>query len=225
MTRRIISRLTVIGILLFTDAAVAIEWDIQPYVGADYVYVNMPGWNSTFYSPYYNSLFTFSGPDVLPESYPGASLYGGIKFAENFGFEAGADWFKHKEQTTVMLVPTATFTSKVKRDGFHLDIVGFVPLTDTFTLSGFLGIGWIKPRIESTYSVNGRLAQSIPIYSSTNAIARVGFGGSLMITETIGLRARLLVECTEYLHVNTPYGTRYPFDDSVGVTLGIFAAF
>jgi len=165
--------------------------------------------------------------NAFPKSYPGASVYAGVKFMENVGAELGADFSQKKSATAT--VPAGTLSgasaatsvkNEVKRNGGHLDLVGFWPLNDCFNLIGSVGAGVLKAKITSTPNVG-----SIPISSKTRAVGRIGVGASYMLTDMFGLRAKLNWEGTSALKSNINGGDVKPFKDTTSFTVGAFAQF
>lgn len=212
--------------------------DLQPVIGVDYYQAWMKGKN-------FNNR-------VLPKSYPGATIYVGTRFNECFGIELGYDWSANKKKswtvsqnTTVSGVTannTITGTSKVRRSGGHLDLVGFIPVADCFEVFGTLGYGWVQARVKETnVSVTGAnltLAQRSAIANGITSgstkgrsVFRLGVGANYMVTDCVGLRAKLGWETTSGLkhhhHTNTAvYGfSNRGFKDSGTLALGAFVKF
>jgi len=205
--------------------------DFIPYIGADYYQAWMKP--DKFYK------------GELPKSYPGATIYIGNKFTENFGVELGFDYSgtKKKMSTTtetgnvggVAANATVTETAKVSRRGAHLDLVGFLPINECINLFGSVGYGWVKPKI-SIQNVTVANVAGIPIPTITeqdtlkgkaNSVFRLGAGAEWMMTDMFGLRGKVGWETTSAL-----YGTNEAddpkvkvFKDSVTVAVGAFVRF
>jgi len=197
--------MTASALILAGNASANFIVDLGPYIGADYYYVNMKG----------------SGdyPLVFPKSYPGASAYLGTKFNDNFGIELGfdcsaqqkRDWNIPLGQSLFNSTTTKAFsgTTKIRRQGGHLDMLAFLPITDYFEVFGTIGYGWIKAKIEqnnlsitndTTAPFNASAIASIK--GKGKSVFRTGFGVLSMITDSVGLRATLGLETTSSLHVN-----------------------
>jgi opacity protein-like surface antigen len=213
--KNIVKGALVVGAMLVAGSAAAYMDDVKPYVGVDYYQAYMKAKNGAL-------------QNAFPKSYPGASIYAGIKFMENVGAELGADFSKDKSQTAVFSAGTAgmpagatSVKNEVKRNGGHLDLVGFVPLNSCFNLIGSLGAGMLKAKITSTPNVG-----SVPVSSKTRTVARIGVGASYMLTDMFGLRAKLNWEGTSALKANiNNSGDVKPFKDTTSFTIGAFAQF
>ena len=122
--------------------------DLNPYIGAEYYQAWMKPKGD------YNK--------VLPKDFPGATIYVGTKFHENFGIELGYDWSARKKKDYTVVSgsgffggPRTTFSgsTKVRRTGGHIDLVGFLPVAECFDLLGSIGFGWVQAKINTT--ING----------------------------------------------------------------------
>jgi len=213
--KNIVTGAVVVGAMLAAGNAAADMGDMKPYVGVDYYHVMMKGKKSIDLPGFGNVDLT----KALPKSYPGASIYAGIKFMENFGAELGADFSKKKSATVTDGVDTVK--NEVKRNGGHLDLVGFWPLNDCFNLIGSLGAGMAKPKFTTTFNNVG-----VPVSSKTEMFARIGAGASYMLTDMFGLRGKINWENTSRLKANIANtGEFKPFKDTVSFTVGAFAQF
>lgn len=211
--KKIAKSLVIASSVMATGAAFA-DVDFCPYAGVDYYQVWMKG---------------NKGPDALRNvfpkaSYPGASAYVGARFIECLGVELGADWSARRKRDSVFA--TQALNVKVKRTGGHLDLVGFMPVADCFELLGSLGLGVAKAKTTATLAGVGQ-----SISSKTKGFLRLGIGASYMITDMIGLRAKLGFENTRRLTVTTAAGTLgsngtfKPFANSTTLSLGAFIKF
>ncbi len=204
--------------------------DFNPYIGADYYQAWMKPKGD------YNQ--------VLPKDFPGATLYVGTKFHENFGVELGYDWSAQKKKD-FNLPANANFfgtvqnafsgTAKVRRTGGHLDLVGFLPVAECFDLIGSVGFGWVQTKIDTGTVTNANVSRRGSAVNSLSGkgrgVFRIGVGGSYMVTEMIGLRAKLGWESTSSLRVNgnqnfTTLGMpNNPYKGTTSLTLGAFVKF
>lgn len=218
------------AVLAAGSASAGMMGDISPYIGIDYQQSWMKGngdWRKVF-----------------PDNYKGASLYVGTKFHEYFGLELGYDWSAREKENLNLaagstlfgntLTAAATGTAKVRRTGGHLDLVGFLPVADNFELTASLGYGWIQPKVEMTINnpaanVNNSALASVS--GKGKSVFRVGVGGSYMLTDMVGLRARLGWESTSSLRLkgNTDFTNgRYDtkgFKGTTSLRVGAFVKF
>ena len=186
----------VVGAMLVAGSAAADFSDAKPYAGVDYYHAIMKVKS--------DAAAVAEGRGVkLPKTYPGASVYAGIKFMENFGAELGADFGKKK------FTDADGDKVSVKRNGAHLDLMGFWPLNDCVNLIGSLGAGYLKPKVGDD-KMKGTF------------FPRVGAGASYMFTDMFGLRLKANWENTSRLKTDDSVKL---FKDTVSFTVGAFAQF
>ena len=188
--------------------------DLKFGFGADYLQAWMKGRN--------HNGENFS--NIFPKSYPGATVYADVKLMDNAGLEAGYDWSATKKKSWTDS-DGDQFTYKISRRGFHLDLVGFIPLNDCFETFASVGWGQVKPKVRTELN-SGGLQSNIPVSAKSKSILRLGLGTNYMMTEMFGLRAKLGWEGTKALRLKEADGTTYKaFKDSITLALGIFARF
>ena len=126
-------------------------------------------------------------------------LFGGYQFNDNFAIEAGYfDLGQFSYKTTT--VPEGALNGKINLKGVNLDLVGFLPLNETF--SAFARVGANYARTDGTFSSSGAVsgpADATPTKTSIHYKAGVGLQYDL--SRSLGLRAE---------------AERYRIDDSVG---------
>jgi len=232
--KNVIKNLVVTGALLSTAAANAdFMSDINPYIGANYNHVWMKGNNV------YGKLF--------PKSYPGATFYLGTRFHENFAVELGYDVARTKKHNwtqvagtqfgnIVLPAPSYTGTTKVSRQGGHLDLVGFAKVVENFDLFGSVGFGLVRTKIKFLNITgipalnNGVLAlNSITAGNHKHkGVFRLGLGANYMLTDMVGLQAKVGWETSSNLRVKGDANfmalalPKKGFKDSLTTAAGIF---
>lgn len=208
-------------------------YDVTPYIGADYNYIFMKptaNWNQ-----------------ILPKAYQGASIYIGTTFHPSFAIELGYDWSIQQKKSWNLVQGQSFFGSKVnapfagtthlERTSGHLDLVGILPVAECTDLLGFIGVGWVQPKItivNMSVAPNGNMPNSSAIASvsgSGRGVFRMGIGARYMLTDIIGLRAKMGWESTSTLAVKgnaffpaLGYTTR-AFKGSTTFALGAFITF
>lgn len=202
--------------------------DLNPYIGADYYQAWMKPKGD------YNK--------VLPKDFPGATIYVGTKFHESFGIELGYDWSARKKKDFTVQSGTGFFggpkntfsgSTKVRRTGGHIDLVGFLPVAECFDLLGSIGFGWVQTKINTTINgpVTGHASALQSMSGKGRGVFRVGVGGSYMVTDMVGLRAKLGWESTSSLRANgnqafTSFGFgQKPYKGTTSVSVGAFVKF
>ena len=219
MMKQVMKSLVVVGAMLVAGSAAANIDEVKPSIGVDFLQAYMKGQNSVTVSGR-----TVNVSDLVAKSYPGATVYLGAKFMENLGAEVGYDLSSNKKRTTT--VGTTSFSARVKRTGWHLDLVGFLPMNDCSNLFASLGAGWVKAKMSDVSGTTGAVVTSITASSKMKTVWRLGVGANYMLTEMFGVRAKVGFEGTSALrnNVNNTGDKKY-FKDSTTVAVGAFAQF
>ncbi len=226
--KQVAKSLVVVGAMLAAGSAIAdMDMDFKPFIGVDYLQAWMEGKgviNNT----------NVNVKDAFKKSFPGATVYVGSKFTENFGIELGADWSTAKTKSvagnTNVTGNTFTYTNKARREGFHADLVGFLPI-DCWELFGSLGYGSVKMKLSNqAVTSTGTAAQQaafngqFPLSTKRKGVFRVGVGASYMFTDMFGVRAKLGWEGTEALRLQYANGVANSkaFKNSTTLAAGVF---
>lgn len=231
--RYIGKRLVLASALLAASTANA-DMDMFPYLGVDYTQTYMRAKNS------WNLIF--------PNAYPGASFYVGTRFHENFGLELGYEWSARRKNNFALPNGSGFFggtitspnglsgTTKIRRTGGYLDVLGTLPVAECVELLGSVGYGWVQTKIETSFSseVAGASAASSAIASVSGrgrGVFRIGIGGIFMVTEMVGVRAKINWASTSTLRVkgnalfnSLGYDTK-AFRGSTALVVGAFVRF
>ena len=233
--KNIAKSLVITGAMIAAGCANAdVIADLNPYIGADYYQAWMkPKGDYT---------------KLLPKDFPGATIYVGTKFHENFGIELGYDWSARKKKDFSIGANSALFsstiannqvfsgTTKVRRSGGHLDLVGFLPVAECFDLIGSVGFGWVQTKFTTTINntVTAPMTQASAVSSMSGkgrGVLRVGVGGSYMVTDMVGLRAKLSWESTSSVRANgnqnfttLNFGQK-PYKSTTALSVGAFVKF
>jgi len=164
--------------------------ETNPYIGLEYKQTWMKGKGDW--------------ANILPKSYPGASLFVGSRFNENVGIELGYSSTKRKSKSSstqslngVMLNNGANVSgsTKVKVYGAYFDINGYLPIDQQFDLIGSVGVALNKAKI--SYASN--LAAG-DVSTKSRVLGRLGFGAQAMVNEWVGVRAMARWENNSRLH-------------------------
>jgi len=133
--------------------------------------------------------------DQIDASY---KIFGGYQINSNFGIEAG--YFKLGEfgfkSTTI---PSGTLNGGVKLEGFNIDLLGYLPITEKLSFLGRIGVANTRARDNFTASGSIAVLNNNPQIIDNNYKAGVGF--SYKINQSISVR-------TEF--------ERYRINDAVG---------
>lgn len=240
--KQVTKSLVIVGAMLAAGSAVAdMDMDFHPFIGVDYLQAWMPAKGSI--TTFSNAVRTdtINAKSAFRSSFPGATVYVGSKFTDCFGIELGWDSsLSSKKKTAASPSTTAvpggyTYTSKVRREGFHADLMGFLPMMDCWNLFGTIGWGSVKAKISNqaltantaagTAAINAGTS-AIPLSTKRKSLLRLGVGASYMFTDMFGVRAKLGWEGTSALRVKYSNGTSAKlFKDSTTLAVGLFAQF
>ncbi len=206
--------------------------DLNPYVGVEY----QQGWMKP------KNLYL--ARDIAPKAFQGFDLYVGTKIQDNFGVELGYDWSRNQKKSwTNSNLPKLVNTSvvgktKAKRSAVHLDLVGFMPVADCTELFASVGVGSVKAKANVTVAdkdakgvaltpaqlADAKAATSVTFKAKT--VLRLGAGVNYMVTDMVGLRAKLGWENTSRLRAKFADGTSSKaFKDAVTASAGAFVRF
>ncbi len=228
--KHIAKSLLVVGAMMAAGSASATMGDVSPYIGVDYAQSWMKGngdWNKLF-----------------SDDYKGASIYVGTSFHENFALELGYDATSREKKDINLAAGTTLFGNtltqnvtgnvKIRRTGGHLDLVGLLPVADNFALTGSVGYGWVQPKVEvnvGTPAATVNHSALASISAKGKSVFRLGVGGSYMVTDMVGLRARVGWESTSSLRlkgntdfINGNYNEK-AFKGTTALRAGVFVKF
>lgn len=223
-----------VAIAAAVDNVMAEVNDMSPYLGADYYQVWMKGhgdWKKIF-----------------PQEYPGADVYVGTRFHENFGVELGYLWSARQSKNWALPVGTQFFdgtitdspslsgNTKIRRTGGYLDVVGFLPIAECLEFIGSVGFGWVQTKITTSFNnISPGHSQNSSALTSVSGKGRgtfrVGIGASYMLTDMVGVRAKVGWESTSNLRLkgnafftNLGYDTS-GFKGTTALIVGTFVKF
>jgi len=185
--------------------------------------------------------------DVFAKSFPGGDVYVGVDFTEYFGADLGYEWTARKKHSVtpannsffgIAAFNGSTVSSKVRLNGFYLDLNGYVPLDNCWRLIGSIGIESMKPKIDMRASGGTLTASQIAgigsIKGKAKGLWRIGVGGEYLFTDMVGARvmarwkntSRLRVEGdTNFAALQTLGVSNKPFKDAISLSLGLFVKF
>ena len=183
-----------LGVVAFAVlGTVASSWVVAqdsttgPYLGA-----NVGTTRAKFNNDSINSTLAGQGFTVNSRtednSSTGYKLFGGYQFNRNFAVEGGyfdLGRFNYSLNTT----PLGTFSADTRVRGLNLDLVGFLPLTEQFSVFGRAGAAYAQSRANFARTGALPLANSPTSRNDTNL--KVGIGMQYAFTEALALRAEL----------------------------------
>jgi OOP family OmpA-OmpF porin len=118
-------------------------------------------------------------------SHLGFKLLGGKKFNKNFAVEAS--YFNLGEfGFTAHTSPPGTLNGKIKLQGFGVDGLGILPLTERFSAFGRLGLQYAKAK--DTFTGTGAVTVTDPNPSKGTVGYKAGLGVQYDFTPSLGLR-------------------------------------
>lgn len=224
--------LVVVGAIGVTNVYADCIDSFHPVMGADFYQVWMQGKGS------YSKIF--------PKSYPGASVYVGTRCFENFGIEFGFDWSGRKSRNWTLtqgqsfqdrtLTTALSGTTKIRRIGGHIDVMGIMPIFDCFEVFGTVGYGWVQSKltivnVSPSPGVSNMSSAVATLSGKGRSVFRAGIGTNLMVTDCVGIRAKVGFETTSSLQLKGNAAARTlgynsnGFRDSGTLAIGAFAKF
>jgi OOP family OmpA-OmpF porin len=134
----------------------------------------------------------------------GYKIFGGYKFNQNFALEGG--YFNlGKFGFVANTLPAGTLNGNIKLDGWNLDAVGILPISERFSAFGRVGINYA--RASDTFSGSGFVNVPNPGPSNSEINPKVGLGLQYDLTATVSAR----IEAERY-RVNDAVGNHGDID-------------
>jgi len=147
----------------------------------------------------------------------GVKAFGGYQFNRNFAVEGGVfslGKFGYHATTT----PTGTLDGQARVRGLNLDLVGTLPITDSFAVFGRAGITYAEAR--DRFSGTGAVVVNNPNPSERAANWKAGVGLQYAFTPALSVRAEL-----ERYRINDAVGNKGDIDmASIGLVYRFGAA-
>ncbi|MET3108623.1 OOP family OmpA-OmpF porin [Oxalobacteraceae bacterium GrIS 2.11] len=115
----------------------------------------------------------------------GYKVYGGYQINDNFAIEAGFfDLGKFSYLATT--VPAGTVNGDIRLKGLNLDLLGFIPLTENFSVFGRVGMNYAQAR--DNFSASGIVAITDPNPSKRSLNYKFGLGLQYRLTQALAIR-------------------------------------
>lgn len=234
--KQVAKRLIIAGAVLTTGNVVAdmMSVEFKPFFGADY----FQAWTRSKGDLELRRGDAISAKSAFRDSFPGTTVYVGSKFNDCIGVELGWDSSLSSRKKTARSSANAPFaygyTSKIRREGYHADLVGFLPMDACWELFGSLGVGSVKMKLNDQNlfaDAQGNQAllnglSNVPLSSKRKAVFRGGLGANYMFTDMFGGRIKVGYEGTNALRMKYANGTTIKaFKDTTTLAFGLFARF
>ncbi len=118
----------------------------------------------------------------------GGKIFGGYQLNNYLAVEGG--YFNlGKFGYTATTVPTGTLRGNAKMQGLNLDLVGRLPLTDTFSVFGRAGVNYANVR--DNFVGTGAVVVQDPNPSKREANLKVGLGMEYSLSQALSVRGEL----------------------------------
>lgn len=205
-----------IGLMTFLFSTIASatvwdQWEFKPYVGVDASLRNVS------FEPSF-------GREHFRHDYPDTNFYLGTYMHKYLGLEGGYEhsYRQNKNQfyndsaavlgfTGNLGLGNQLYISDASLGGWHINLLAFWPMLPSTTITGTLGVAWLKMKFETTF-VQNQVAPGFPANrpalweTDSRALIRVGLGVRHMITEHFGTRLQWTWENTSQLEATIPVG-------------------
>ena len=189
--------------------AIAQDYTTGPYIGG-----NIGRTQADFNNDYASQTLGSSGLRLdsvtADNSGTGYKLFGGYQLNRNFAVEGGyfdLGRFSYGLGTT----PAGTFSGNTRVRGLNLDLVGILPLSDSFSVFGRVGAAYAQSR--ANFASTGAVPVNTSGTRSNDTNLKLGLGMQYAITEALAVRAEI-----ERYRVSDPVRNRGHIDmASVGL--------
>ena len=128
----------------------------------------------------------------------GYKIYGGYQFNDYLAIEGGFFDLGHFNYTATTQ-PPATVNGHIKLDGANLDLLGFIPISDNFSIFGRVGMNYSLAR--DNFSASGLLRIPNANPSKHDLNYKVGLGLQYRFSQALAMRLE---------------AERYRVDDAIG---------
>jgi len=178
------------------DAHAEPSFIFKPYVGFD-LQRSVYDYNNNYDI---GGGFSLDGDTLLEDSLNGANIHIGARLHKNLGLELG--YFRTQEEGksiatgTVVgkgLVAATDFDTDIKLNGFTLDALGYIPLTEKLELIGTGGVSWTKGEVTLTIPTVGN--ESV---NESEIGFRIGGGAQFNFTDNINARALVRYQTADF---------------------------
>lgn len=220
-----------IYLLIITSSSLSYASDVylKPYLGIDAQFRFM-------------SFREGFGAKNFRNRYPQANIFGGLKFCDYLGIEAG--YFSSVDLTrnstfgpNEVNLGVSEFPASINSigssriQGWHINLMGYVPISEEYCLTALGYIGASQSKVTLRYIVTeiaGEQEDFTANFSQTKTIMRAGLGLQHMISNCIGVRGIVGWEDTSKFNaIRSPVDPNLlvKLKSSVVLSFGIFAIF
>ena len=157
-----------LGTILMSGAAQADDWTsnfyFKAYVGGDYQYTHID--------------YSDGNSDVLDKNLNGGDVHIGARVNQYLGFEAGYEDTAYSTKDNVL---GSGFNTKIKLQGYTLDALGYLPVTDDkkLELIGTAGVTRLEAKLDIPGIGNG---------NEWETKGRVGGGAQYWVSDNLNVR-------------------------------------
>ncbi|HEX4300827.1 MAG TPA: outer membrane beta-barrel protein [Gammaproteobacteria bacterium] len=186
--KRLYSISVLLGLAAFANSASAADsgWYAGVDLGSSNYAVMKPNMTALSQDLAQNGL-----PNTTTES-DTATAYGvdvGYQFLRYFAVEGGyTDFGSATGDLNINLIPPGTAHIDLHAKGETLFAVGILPVSDSFSFFGKLGILTYTQDFNGSVSVAGVGSQTLPKFSDSGTTSGIGVGASWAINDRFGLR-------------------------------------
>ena len=117
----------------------------------------------------------------------GYKIFGGYQFTPNIAVEGGYVWLGTQKYRATYTGGTASVDAK--GEGFNIDVLGILPLGDSFSL--FAKVGAIDAKMSGSVTATGPGGTAAVNVSQTQWKANYGIGATYNFAPALGLRAEI----------------------------------
>jgi OOP family OmpA-OmpF porin len=129
------------------------------------------------------------GTVTADDNHSGGRLFAGYQFHRNFAVEGGYVDLGRYTYVATTTAPAGVLEGKMRRQGASVDLVGTLPITQSFSALGRVGV--VHTSVRDTLTGTGGVVVPYPNPGKSDTSAKFGLGLQYDLTKAIGLRGEI----------------------------------
>jgi OOP family OmpA-OmpF porin len=129
------------------------------------------------------------GTVTADDNHSGGRLFAGYQFHRNFAVEAGYVDLGRYTYVATTTAPAGVLEGKMRRQGASVDLVGTLPITNSFSALGRIGV--VYTSVRDTLTGTGGVVVPYPNPGKSDTSAKFGLGIQYDLSKAVGLRGEV----------------------------------
>ncbi len=129
------------------------------------------------------------GTVTADDNHSGGKLFAGYQFHRNFAVEGGYVDLGRFTYVATTTTPAGVLEGKMRRQGANVDLVGTLPITNSFSALGRVGV--VYTSVRDTLTGTGGVVVPYPNPGKSDTSAKFGLGVQYDLTKAVGLRGEV----------------------------------